>query len=246
MITAIIQARLNSSRLKKKVLLKIEDKSILEHLFSQLSHSIRIDKKIIATTTERIDDEIETFAKSNNISFFRGESLNVLDRYYQCAKLFDQKTIVRISSDAPLIDPGIVDKTIEYYEKNDFDYVSNFFNRTYPVGTEVEIFSFKTLEKCWMNAKKSSEQEHVTPFIYNHPELFKIGFIEYPKNISNLHWTVDRIEDFRFVESIFKKIKKRPILMSDILDLLANEPELLEINQNNDPLEGLKKSLMND
>ena len=97
-----------------------------------------------------------------------------------------------------------------------------------------------------MIAKKSSEKEHVTPFIYNHPELFKIGFIEYPKNISNLHWTVDRIEDFRFVESIFKKIKKRPILMSDILDLLANEPELLKINQNNDPLEGLKKSLMND
>ena len=243
MITAIIQARLNSSRLNKKILLKIENKNLLEHLFSQLSYSTHIDKKIIATTINKIDDEIENFAKLQNITFFRGNPLDVLDRYYRCAKFFNLETIVRISGDAPLIDPSIVDKTIEYYKKNNFDYVSNFFNRSYPIGTEIEIFSFKTLEKCWMNAKKSSEKEHVTPFIYNHPELFKIGHIEYKKNISYLHWTVDQIEDFKFVELIFKKIKKRPILMDDILELLENEPELLEINKNIDPFEGSRNLL---
>ena len=243
MITAIIQARLNSSRLNKKILLKIENKNLLEHLFSQLSYSTHIDKKIIATTINKIDDEIENFAKLQNITFFRGNPLNVLDRYYRCAKFFNLETIVRISGDAPLIDPSIVDKTIEYYKKNNFDYVSNFFNRSYPIGTEIEIFSFKTLEKCWMNAKKSSEKEHVTPFIYNNPELFKIGHIEYKKNISHLHWTVDQIEDFKFVELIFKKIKKRPILMDDILELLENEPELLEINKNIDPFEGSRNLL---
>ena len=243
MITAIIQARLNSSRLNKKILLKIENKNLLEHLFSQLSYSTHIDKKIIATTINKIDDEIENFAKLQNITFFRGNPLNVLDRYYRCAKFFNLETIVRISGDAPLIDPSIVDKTIEYYKKNNFDYVSNFFNRSYPIGTEIEIFSFKTLEKCWMNAKKSSEKEHVTPFIYNHPELFKIGHIEYKKNISHLHWTVDQIEDFKFIELIFKKIKKRPILMDDILELLENEPELLEINKNIDPFEGSRNLL---
>tara|TARA_B100000749_G_scaffold272003_1_gene253432 strand:- start:328 stop:1059 length:732 start_codon:yes stop_codon:yes gene_type:complete len=243
MITAIIQARLNSNRLNKKILLKIENKNLLEHLFSQLSHSTQIDKKIIATTINKIDDEIENFAKLQNITFFRGNPLDVLDRYYRCAKFFNLETIVRISGDAPLIDPSIVDKTIEYYKKNNFDYVSNFFNRSYPIGTEIEIFSFKTLEKCWMNAKKSSEKEHVTPFIYNHPELFKIGHIEYKKNISHLHWTVDQIEDFKFVELIFKKIKKRPILMDDILELLENEPELLEINKNIDPFEGSRNLL---
>ena len=243
MITAIIQARLNSNRLNKKILLKIENKNLLEHLFSQLSHSTQIDKKIIATTINKIDDEIENFAKLQNITFFRGNPLDVLDRYYRCAKFFNLETIVRISGDAPLIDPSIVDKTIEYYKKNNFDYVSNFFNRSYPIGTEIEIFSFKTLEKCWMNAKKSSEKEHVTPFIYNHPELFKIGHIEYKKNISHLHWTVDQIEDFKLVELIFKKIKKRPILMDDILELLENEPELLEINKNIDPFEGSRNLL---
>ena len=243
MITAIIQARLNSSRLNKKILLKIENKNLLEHLFSQLSYSTHIDKKIIATTINKIDDEIENFAKLQNITFFRGNPLDVLDRYYRCAKFFNLETIVRISGDAPLIDPSIVDKTIEYYKKNNFDYVSNFFNRSYPIGTEIEIFSFKTLEKCWMNAKKSSEKEHVTPFIYNNPELFKIGHIEYKKNISHLHWTVDQIEDFKFVELIFKKIKKRPILMDDILELLENEPGLLEINKNIDPFEGSRNLL---
>jgi len=243
MITAIIQARLNSSRLNKKILLKIENKNLLEHLFSQLSYSTHIDKKIIATTINKIDDEIENFAKLQNITFFRGNPLDVLDRYYRCAKFFNLETIVRISGDAPLIDPSIVDKTIEYYKKNNFDYVSNFFNRSYPIGTEIEIFSFKTLEKCWMNAKKSSEKEHVTPFIYNHPELFKIGHIEYKKDISHLHWTVDQIEDFKLVELIFKKIKKRPILMDDILELLENEPELLEINKNIDPFEGSRNLL---
>ena len=225
------------------ILLKIENKNLLEHLFSQLSYSTHIDKKIIATTINKIDDEIENFAKLQNITFFRGNPLDVLDRYYRCAKFFNLETIVRISGDAPLIDPSIVDKTIEYYKKNNFDYVSNFFNRSYPIGTEIEIFSFKTLEKCWMNAKKSSEKEHVTPFIYNNPELFKIGHIEYKKNISHLHWTVDQIEDFKLVELIFKKIKKRPILMDDILELLENEPELLEINKNIDPFEGSRNLL---
>ena len=245
MITAIIQIRLNSSRLKRKALLKIQNLTLIEHLFSQLSYSTQIDKKIIATTTESIDNDIEKLANNIGIQCFRGNSLNVLDRYYNCAKSFDIDTIVRISGDAPLIDPVIVDKTIEYYKKNNFDYVSNFFRRTFPIGTEIEIFSFKTLEKCWKTAQQSYEKEHVTPFIYEHPELFNIGFIEHSENLSNLHWTVDRIEDFNFVEIILQKIKERPVSMNQILNLLKLEPDLLKINGSIDPLESFKKSKMN-
>lgn len=245
MITAIIQIRLNSNRLKRKALLKIQNLTLIEHLFSQLSYSTQIDKKIIATTTESIDNDIEKLANNIGIECFRGNSLNVLDRYYNCAKSFDIDTIVRISGDAPLIDPVIVDKTIEYYKKNNFDYVSNFFRRTFPIGTEIEIFSFKTLEKCWKTAQQSYEKEHVTPFIYEHPELFNIGFIEHSENLSNLHWTVDRIEDFNFVEIILQKIKERPVSMNQILNLLKLEPDLLKINGSIDPLESFKKSKMN-
>ena len=245
MITAIIQIRLNSSRLKRKALLKIQNLTLIEHLFSQLSYSTQIDKKIIATTTESIDNDIEKLANNIGIECFRGNSLNVLDRYYNCAKSFDIDTIVRISGDAPLIDPVIVDKTIEYYKKNNFDYVSNFFRRTFPIGTEIEIFSFKTLEKCWKTAQQSYQKEHVTPFIYEHPELFNIGFIEHSENLSNLHWTVDRIEDFNFVEIILQKIKERPVSMNQIINLLKLEPDLLKINGSIDPLESFKKSKMN-
>ena len=245
MITAIIQIRLNSIRLKRKALLKIQNLTQIEHLFSQLSYSTQIDKKIIATTTESIDNDIEKLANNIGIQCFRGNSLNVLDRYYNCAKSFDIDTIVRISGDAPLIDPVIVDKTIEYYKKNNFDYVSNFFRRTFPIGTEIEIFSFKTLEKCWKTAQQSYEKEHVTPFIYEHPELFNIGFIEHSENLSNLHWTVDRIEDFNFIEIILQKIKERPVSMNQILNLLKLEPDLLKINGSIDPLESFKKSKMN-
>ena len=244
MITAIIQARLSSTRLPKKILYKIDDKNILQHLFSQLSYSTQIENKIIATTNEKIDNKIEEIAESLNIPCFRGNSLNVLDRYYNCAKLFNLDTIVRISGDAPLIDPAIVDRTIEYYKKNDFDYVSNFFKRTFPIGTEIEIFSFKTLETCWKNAQKPYEKEHVTPFIYEHPELFNIGYIENSENLSHLHWTVDTIEDFNLVKSISQKIKNRPILMNQILDLLQNEPDLVKINESIDPFVGFKKSKM--
>ena len=245
MITAIIQIRLNSSRLKRKALLKIQNLTLIEHLFSQLSYSTQIDKKIIATTTESIDNDIKKLANNIGIQCFRGDSLNVLDRYYNCAKSFDIDTIVRISGDAPLIDPVIVDKTIEYYKKNNFDYVSNFFRRTFPIGTEIEIFSFKTLEKCCKTAQQSYEKEHVTPFIYEHPELFNIGFIEHSENLSNLHWTVDRIEDFNFVEIILQKIKERPVSMNQILNLLKLDPDLLKINGSIDPLESFKKSKMN-
>ena len=108
------------------------------------------------------------------------------------------------------------------------------------------MFHFKILEKCWENATKASEREHVTPFIYNHPELFKIGHIEYHKNLSHLHWTVDIIDDLKFVELIFQKIDTRPIMMKEILELLKNEPKLLNINNHIDPYEGFKKSIMND
>ena len=246
MITAIIQARLNSSRLKRKILLKIQDKNLLQHLFSQLSYSRQIDKKIIATTIDKMDNEIEEFAKSENITCFRGNSFDVLDRYYQCAKFFHLETIVRISGDAPLIDPSIVDKTIQLFKKSDFEYVNNFSKNRFPIGTEVEVFSFSTLEKVWLNATKHSEREHVTSYIYNNPEKFSIGHLENTTNNSNLHWSVDRIEYLEFVKEIYKNIKKRPILLDDILKLLKKKPFLLDSNKNIDPHEGYKKSLLND
>ncbi len=245
MIGCIVQGRMGSSRLPGKTLMKLDKKNtVLHFVINQLGYSKLIDKIIIATTNLKEDDAIEILVKNSNIEIFRGNSNDVLDRYFQCAKKFSIDTIVRITADNPLIDPIIIDDLIKKFTSNSYDCLTNAYVRTFPYGTEVEIFSFKSLEKAWKNATKSSEREHVTPYFYNNKQLFKIHHEENFENISNLRWTIDQKNDLLLVKSIISKIKKRPILMNDILNLFSKEPEIFKINKNQSPDEGYKKSLL--
>jgi spore coat polysaccharide biosynthesis protein SpsF (cytidylyltransferase family) len=222
---------MDSSRLPGKVMMKPDDKNpIVYYVIKQLQNCKLLDKVVIATTNLPEDDVLADYVKDMGISLFRGSSNDVLDRYYQCAKEFSFSDIVRITSDNPLIDPTIVDLVISKYLEGDFDYVTNCHPRTFPHGTETEVFSFKTLETVWKNAKNPSEREHVTPYIYNNPDKFKLFNVDNSKNLSNLRWTVDRENDFNLVQSLVMKIKKRPILMNDILELFEQQPDLKKIN----------------
>ena len=221
-ISAIIQARMGSTRLPGKVLMHVNGETILSSLLKQLSYSKLLNRKIIATTTDPEDDIIENFAKFNNVELFRGSNDDVLDRYYQCAKRFSLSHIVRITADNPLLDPEILDDVITLYKKGNFDYVDNFTKRTFPYGTEVEIFPFTVLEKVWKNSKTSYDREHVTSYIYNNPNEFSLKCMEHSTNSSHLRWTVDKIEDLEFVRLICSKIKKRPILLDDIFNIINN------------------------
>ncbi len=238
---------MGSTRLPGKVMRKIDEKNqVIYYVIKQISNSKLCDKLVIATTTLAEDEKIVKIAKDMKISIFRGSVDDCLDRYYQCAKEFSFSTIVRITCDNPLIDPTLMDDAISFYKLNSYDYVTNCKPRTFPQGTEVEIFSFSALEKAWKNAKKISEREHVTPYFYNKPDQFKIFNIKNNKNMSYLRWTIDREEDLEFVKNIVSKIKKSPILMKDILDLLEKEPELININKNYVMNEGYLKSLNED
>jgi len=238
---------MGSSRLPGKVMKKLDKQhTVLDYVINQLSFSKLIDKKIIATTELEQDDVIEQAAKNLGLEFFRGSSDDVLDRYYKCAKKFNIDNILRITSDCPLIDPDIVDKVIEKYQSKEFDYVSNTLIRTFPVGTDVEIFPFKILEKAWQNADLPSEREHVTPYIRNKKFNCKLENLENEKKLGYLRWTLDRIEDFELIKKIVKKISKRPILMNDVLDLFSDEPELIKINAHISQNEGMLKSLKKD
>ncbi len=246
-IGCIVQARMGSSRLPGKALLKIDnDNPILYYVINQLSFSKILEKIIIATTDLEDDDQIEQFSKKIGIECFRGSADDVLDRYYQCAKKFSLSTIIRITADNPLIDPTIVDQVIKKFLSGSFDYVSNHIPRTFPQGTEVEVFSLKSLESAWQKSKKRSEREHVTPYFYNNPNLFRIGSVSYDDNISYLRWTVDKYNDFELVKMIISKIKNRPILMQDILELFYKEKSLFDINKDHILDEGYKKSLKED
>ena len=246
-IDCIIQARMGSTRLPGKVMMKVDKtNTILSHVINQLKSSKKIDKIIIATTDLQEDDVIVNHAKILKTNLFRGNAVDVLDRYYQCAKKFSSKIIVRITADNPLIDPNIVDDIINQFLKNSSDYITNANPRTYPYGTEVEVFSFQALEKASNNAKKPSEREHVTPYFHNNKEEFKIFNIKFTENLSHLRWTVDKENDLKFVKKIISEIKNRPISMQDIIKLISKKPEILDINKNHIPNEGYTKSLNQD
>jgi len=231
MICCIIQARTGSARLPKKVIQKIDNNlTVLDYVIGQVKYSQKIEKIIVATTDLIEDDLICKYANLQKIECFRGSSEDVLDRFYQCAKKYSAKTIVRITADNPLIDPNIIDKIINEYNKCDF--ITNTLERTFPYGTEVEVFSFVSLKKAWENAKKPSEREHVTPFIRNPKNKFVLKNIKNQKNISNFRYTVDKLEDLQLVKEIIKNISTRPIFLQDIIKLNKDKPEIFEINKN--------------
>ncbi len=230
-VGCIIQARMGSTRLPGKVLMNADEKnSVLYYVITQLQNCKFLDKIVVATTELKEDDEIEKFVNSMNIDCFRGSPTDVLDRYYKCALKFSLSIIVRITADNPLIDPTLVDDAINIFNSNSFDYVSNAHIRSFPHGTETEVFSFIALETVWKNAKTNYDKEHVTPYLYNNPDRFNIFDIMYKENMSHLRWTVDKEDDLKLVQIITSKIKKRPILMNDIIELFSKEPNLIKIN----------------
>lgn len=224
---------MGSTRLPGKVMMNADGQNpMLYYVINQVLSCKKIDKIVVATTILKQDDVIVKFVKSMNLEIFRGSSEDVLDRYYKCAKKFGFSAIVRITADCPLIDPEIVDEVIDKFDPDLYNYVSNIFpQRSYPYGTEVEIFSFTALKNAWEKAEYQPEREHVTIFIRNNADK-KILNHEYTQNISHLRWTVDMVEDLDLVRAIIAKIKKRPILMKDILLLISKEPYLLNINKN--------------
>ena len=233
MIGCIVQARVGSTRLPKKVLMPINNiETVLSFEIKQIQNCTTINKLVIATTDLTEDDEIADYVKKLNVECFRGSATDVLDRYYQCAKKFVFSTIVRITSDCPLIDPTIVDNVVSNFLKNmdHIDYISNIHPRTFPHGTDVEVFSFTALENAWGNAKKSSEREHVTPYLYTN-EKFKKDNISNPIDQSHLRWTLDYKQDLDLIREIVSQIDKRPILMNDILTLFSKNQHLEEINK---------------
>jgi len=231
-VCAIIQARMGSTRLPGKTMMKLDDSNtMLHYVVSQLGYSKLLDKIIVATTSLQEDDQIEKFCKDLGINCFRGNPKDLVDRYYECGLKFSSSPIIRITADNPLIDPYLVDEALEIFFNNSFDVVSNCLVRTYPAGTEVEIFTLKAFEILWKKSSLPFDREHVTPYFYKNPHMFKIFNVSYQKNISHLRWTVDTMDDFNLVKSIISRISKRPILMDDILNLFSKDPDLINMNK---------------
>jgi spore coat polysaccharide biosynthesis protein SpsF len=234
-IAAIIQARMGSERLPGKALADICGKPLLWHIVERLKRSKLIGRTAIITTKRPEDDAIEDLCRAYNVDFYRGDAEDVLDRYYRAAKLCKAKTIARITGDCPMIDPHVVDKVAGFYIKNagELDYVTNSLKSTYPRGLDTEVFSFRALEKAWREAREAYEREHVTPYIYEHPDRFRIENVENDRDLSGMRWTVDEGPDLEFVREVYKRLyrDKKVFLTADVLRLLEKEPHLADMNR---------------
>jgi spore coat polysaccharide biosynthesis protein SpsF len=247
-IVAMIQARIGSTRLPGKVLLPLEGKTVLERVVERAQRSNKIEEVIVITTLNREDMEIVKICSHSGVRVFCGSETDVLDRFYQTAKLLEPDHIVRITADCPLIDAKIIDRVVDKHLAEKNDYTSNVLKETFPDGQDNEIFTFRALKKTWKEARLTSEREHVTLYIRNHPEIFKLGNLEFETDLSKKRWTIDNEEDYHFISEIYKKLHKNNTLfkMQDVLDLLDSFPNLEKINHHIRRNEGYRKSLAED
>jgi len=229
----IIQARIASSRLPKKVLKNISGQPMLKHIVERCMKS-NVDEVIVATSINSENNEIEELCKRENYNLFRGSEENVLDRFYETAKKFGLDTIIRICADDPLIDPETINRTLEEFRKENFDYLSNVKLRSFPRGLDVEVFSFKSLERAHFTAKEIPEREHVTMFIYGNPEMFEIGGIEADGIFRrpNLRLCVDTKEDLKLMKILYNKFYKNDEIVDirKVIEFLDENSEISKMN----------------
>jgi spore coat polysaccharide biosynthesis protein SpsF len=245
---AIIQARMSSTRFPGKVLIELQKKPLLQWMLERVAECSLVDKVIIATSTGKDDDPISKWCAENNYTCYRGDLENVLSRFYHAAKHFNAQTIVRLTADCPVIDAKVIDEHIRFYHSHHYDYVSNGPLMTYPDGMGVEVFSFLALERTYQEAKLLSEKEHVTAYIYKHPEIFTLFNLKYKKDYSWIRITVDYPEDFTLVKKIVDALQPTAASFSleDIIDYIEKNPALLKLNNKHSPNEGYELSLLKD
>ena len=241
----IIQARMTSTRFPGKVLEDIQGKPMLWHVVDLVRQAKSISEVVIATSASPADIPIVAFGRKHEVATFTGSEEDVLGRFFHAARECRAENVVRFCADSPLIDPDIVDKVVGYFIKGGFDYVNNW--GTFPEGLHVEVCSFDALERAHREALKPSEREHVTPFFYNHPECFKIGYFDGETRLPEMRLVVDYPRDLVVVKEIFEQLSRAGAIHVNQIRLLAeSNPQLFEINRDVPVHEGYHRSLRKD
>ncbi|MEJ2445860.1 MAG: glycosyltransferase family protein [Exilibacterium sp.] len=257
MIVAILQARMSSTRLPGKVLKPLLGQPMLGRQLERIQSSHLIDRLVVATSTDPSDDAIERFCRRSvqmkNFTLYRGSLDDVLDRYYQAAKLQAAKLypathIVRLTGDCPLADAEVIDAVIVKHLDSGADYTSNCRPPTLPDGLDVEVISAAALSRVWQCAQLPSEREHVTRYIVTHPQDFNIALYRHRKDYSHIRLTVDCPEDFQLVKKIYAELyQKNPTFkLQDVLDLLEKHRDWLRINAHLQRNAGIGSALQKD
>jgi spore coat polysaccharide biosynthesis protein SpsF len=231
-VVGIIQARVGSTRLPKKIFAEISGKPLLYHVLKRARKSRKIHDVVVATTRNPQDDVVEDWCLAENVSIFRGDEEDVLRRFYEAAVSYNADTVVRITADDPFKDPVIIDQVIDMYFRDGLDFSCNNNPPSFPEGLDVEVFSMDALTEANINASSSFEREHVTQYFYRHPKKYLLGNYAYKENISQLRWTIDTEEDLKMVRAVYNGLysSKKIFLMEDILEFLLKNRKISIIN----------------
>ncbi len=247
-VVAIIQARLGSTRLPGKSLAAIAGKPLLAHVVERMMACATVHDVVVATTQDPSDAAVAHAAETFGAAVYRGSVDDVLDRYYQAARGARADVVVRATADDPFKDTEVTDQVVQRLLGDGADYASNTLEPTYPEGVDIEAFTLGALSRAWQEATLASEREHVTPYMWKHPELFRLSSVTRRPDLSRLRWTVDYPEDLTFARAIYQALYRgRPFGMQEVLDVLEEQPELaklmhLGIERN----EGYQRSLAQD
>ncbi len=237
-VVAVVQARMGSSRFPNKVLKPVCGKPLLALMLERLQCAGTLDQIVVATTYEAKDEPIRELCAQLKVACISGHPTDLLARHVQAGRSFEAEAVVKIPSDCPLIDPRIVDKVIAFFVENHkrFDFVSNLHPPTYPDGNDVEVMAMATLERAATSASQPHEREHTTPYLWDHPEKFRIGNVTWETGLDfsmSHRFTIDYPEDYEFVKAIYESLYepgKPPFSLAEILLLLQRRLDIFNIN----------------
>ena len=229
--TAILQARVGSTRLPGKSVAPILGRPMLAIILERLRSSRRVNALIVATTHLREDDLIEELARSMGVTCFRGSENDLLDRYYQAARQYPADTIARLTADNPLVEGEFLDWVLQQYAQRqpapDLLYTSS---KSFPLGMSVEVFPFAVLEQLWHEDTSATSREHVMTRAYDNPERYRAVALAWPQDYSHMRWTVDEADDLRFVTTVFEAMGRTVFPWLEAAALVERHPEWLQIN----------------
>ena len=229
---------MSSSRLPGKVMLPLLERPLLARMIERLHMAKTPFITVVATSTDPSDDVIEHFCRAENVPVYRGSLTDCLDRHYQIAEQYDADIAVKIPSDCPLIDPRIIDQTLNVFLNNptQYDFVSNLHPATWPDGNDVEIMTRACLRRAWAEATKPLEREHTTPYIWDtNPDSFRIGNVAWETGLDysmSHRFTIDYPADYEFIRTVYEELypTKPDFSCNDILTLLSQKPEIYAFN----------------
>jgi spore coat polysaccharide biosynthesis protein SpsF len=238
-VLVVVQARTGSTRLPGKVLLPLAGAPLLQRMLERIRAARTRFDLLVATTTGSADDAVQELCQTIGVDCFRGHPTDLLDRHYRAALWGDADVVVKIPSDCPLVDPGVIDRVLRVFleDPDAYDYVSNLHPPSYPDGNDVEVLPFRVLEAAWREAAQPFQREHTTPFVWDQPRRFRLANVEWGggRDLARSHrFTVDYPQDHAFVAAVYEALwrpARRPFSLAEILDLLHSRPALLDLNR---------------